>query len=213
MSSEERNLANDMAALMVYLAAIKAPQGQKDTLISAGERIAELEAALTALQSEAGRVSVPNDAASYPRDNALEVARSMEIAVIAWKAAHGNETLKHPDQSLLARSFLAVASELTWRDQLSAAPAPAATTGAGEVGVYVENVDDKDAAMAEFGKLVDGAASFSGKLPILVENGLCIALTGTGPLGMRNAYRIADALNAAPSPDAPVCDDAGGRQE
>lgn len=84
------------------------------------------EAALTALQSEAGRVSVPNDAASYPRDNALEVARSMEIAVIAWKAAHGNETLKHPDQSLLARSFLAVASELTWRDQLSAAPAPAA---------------------------------------------------------------------------------------
>lgn len=75
---------------------------------------------------EAGRVSVPNDAASYPRDNALEVARSMEIAVIAWKAAHGNETLKHPDQSLLARSFLAVASELTWRDQLSAAPAPAA---------------------------------------------------------------------------------------
>lgn len=84
------------------------------------------------------------------------------------------------------------------------APAPAATKGTAPsataatepVGVYVENVDDREAAMTEFGKLVDGAASFSGKLPMLVENGLCIALTGTGPLGVKNAYRIANALNA-----------------
>lgn len=69
----------------------------------------------------------------------------------------------------------------------------------GPVGVYIENVDDKDAAITEFGKLVDGAESFSGKLPMVCENGLCIALTGTGPLGVKNAYRIADALNAAPA--------------
>ena len=148
---------------------------------------------------EAGRVSVPC---------------KMFAACVLWleQAAEFGIDAKYGDGTPTPNSqnIAALLSELR---TLSAAPAPAATTGAGEVGVYVENVDDKDAAMAEFGKLVDGAASFSGKLPILVENGLCIALTGTGPLGMRNAYRIADALNAAPSPDAPVCDDAGGRQE
>jgi hypothetical protein len=52
----------------------------------------------------------------YPRDNALELARSKDLAALAWKAAFGNETLKHPDQSLLAQSFLAISAELDYRD-------------------------------------------------------------------------------------------------
>ena len=52
----------------------------------------------------------------FPRDNALELARSGEVLALAWRAGFGNETLKHPDQALLAQSFLAVAAELDYRD-------------------------------------------------------------------------------------------------
>lgn len=73
-----------------------------------------------------------------------------------------------------------------------------------QVTVHIEDVSSEFSAVHEFMLLVKGSSSFSGKLPMLVENGLCIGLTGTGPLGVENAKRIAAALNAERSSCAPI---------
>lgn len=68
------------------------------------------------------------------------------------------------------------------------------------VTVHIEPVLSKIMASFEFNRLMDGSDGFSGKLPMVAENGLCIALTGTGPNGEKNAHRIAEALNLLEQP-------------
>jgi hypothetical protein len=65
------------------------------------------------------------------------------------------------------------------------------------VSVHIEKVEGLQGAAEEFVRLVRGSTKFSGVMPMVVENGLCIALTGTGPLGTENAHRIAAALNGS----------------
>lgn len=86
-------------------------------------------------------------------------------------------------------------------------------SGRGPVSVHVESVDSISHAGREFLLLAEGTAGFSGKLPMVVENGLCIAVTGTGPLGVENANRIAAALNAAPVSATPLTVTCGDMHE
>lgn len=64
----------------------------------------------------------------------------------------------------------------------------------GPYTVYVEQVDSPLMAAIELGRLVRGTKGFSGVLPMVVAaNGLCVAVTGCGPDGLKNATLFAAA--------------------
>lgn len=66
----------------------------------------------------------------------------------------------------------------------------------GLCSLHVEHVLSKPMAAAELVRLVEGTASFSGQIPMLVgSDNLVVALTGCGPNGPGNARRLLAAWN------------------
>lgn len=58
----------------------------------------------------------------------------------------------------------------------------------GPYTVHLEPVLSRPLAAIALAKLVDGTSDFSGVLPMVVAaNGLCVAVTGCGPDGVKNA--------------------------